>query len=248
MNHGKIMMLVLAVSLGGCNGSAPTSDRASQSAGAIAPVAVPIEQSKASQGKSDMSSLESVLTVFSSKDGMRWDSYDSVSGVQWRDPAPVENPDATESRESRYRSGNILLTGFGMVDVPDGKVGADAGVKQDNEGNSGITLNGDVNSVRSVAIMKFYPSENYQDILQQQLGGAGAMKLIADQCALDYGTTAENTKKNMFYQISLPAGGLLYAEAYVDEEGGKNTPGSTTFEFTTEKPTQRIASMRCRES
>lgn len=241
MNHIQIMTLALAVFLGGCSGSAPTGDQPTLAADTVASAVVP----KTSQGKSDMSSLESVLAVFSSKDGTRWDSYNSVPGVQWRDPAPIENPDAAESGSSSYRSGNILLTGFGMVDVPDGKVGADAGVKKDNEGNSGITLNGDANSVQSITIMKFYPSENYQEILQQQLSG-GALKLVADQCALDYGTTVENTQKNMFYQIGLPAG-LVYAEAYVDEEGGQNSPGSTTFEFSKEKPAQRIASMRCRE-
>ncbi|MBA2677750.1 MAG: hypothetical protein H0U76_05070 [Ktedonobacteraceae bacterium] len=131
--------------------------------------------------------------------------------------------------------------------MPDGNVGLTAGTKQDNEGNSGITLNGDARSVHSVSVMKFYPSDHYVEIIQRQLGATATVASIADQCRSDYGTTTENTQKNAFYQITLGQGALLYVEAYVDTEGSKYSPGSTTFVFYKDKPMQRINSMGCHE-
>jgi len=195
-----------------------------------------------------MSPLQSLLDVFASHESTGWSAFDAISGVQWRDPKPLDNPDANEPSASHYRSGNLLLSGFGEVDVPDGKVGAEAGTKKDNEGNVGITLNGDADNVQSIALLKFYPSEHYQDIIQRQLSSEATIKSIADACALDYGTTAENTQKNAFYEIRLGANATpVYAEAYVDDDGGNQGPGTTTFTFYRSKPTQRIAAMHCKE-
>lgn len=141
-----------------------------------------------------------------------------------------------------------MLIGFGIVKVPDGKHGAEAGAKQDNEGHAGVTLSGNVESVQSVAVLKFYPNENYQDILQKQFGVSTSIRLIADACVLDYGTTSVNTQKNAFYQVTLtPATRPLYAEALIDDGTESHGPGSTTFVFYRSKPTQRIAAMRCKE-
>lgn len=196
-----------------------------------------------------MSPLQSLLVVFASQEQARWSAFDATPGVQWRDPKPLDNPDARETFDSHYRSGNLLLSGFGQVEVPDGKTGAEAGTKKDNEGDVGVTLNGDAEIVQSIALLKFYPSEHYQDIIQRQLSSDVAVAPIASACALDYGTTTENTQKNAFYEIQLGANATpIYAEAYVDDDGGNQGPGTTTFVFYRSKPTQRIAAMRCKES
>ncbi|WP_346948785.1 hypothetical protein [Dyella sp.] len=196
-----------------------------------------------------MSPLQNLLGVFAATNASPWAAFDAVAGVQWRDAKPLDNPDATGPDMSHYRSGNLLLAGFGMVDVPDGKTGGEAGTRQDNEGNVGATLNGDAAAVQSIALVKFYPSENYQEILQHQLSGNAAIKPIGGSCALDFGTTAANTQKNAFYQITLGANAApVFAEAYIDDDGGNQGPGSTTFVFYRSKPAQRMEAMRCKES
>ncbi len=199
------------------------------------------------QGKRAMSPLLNLLEVFASREKPSWASFDAVPGVHWRDPKPLENPDSTSPDETLYRNGNLLLSGFGEVDVPDGNVGAEAGTKKDNEGNVGVTLNGNVASVHTVALLKFYASDNYRHIIEQQLGAGATIKPIAGPCALDYGTNAANTQRNAFYHITFAAAVPIYAEAYVDEDGGNQGPGTTTFVFYREKPTQRMAAMHCEE-
>lgn len=198
------------------------------------------------QGVRAVSPLQNILNVFASQDAASWPSFDTVPGVRWRDAKPLANPDATSIDESLYRSGNLLLSGFGEVDVPDGSVGAEAGIRKDNEGDVGVTLNGNASSVQSIALLKFYPSENYAHIIQQQLSAGATVQPISGQCALDYGTTAANTQKNTFYQVAFGAVVPIYIEAYVDEDGGNLGPGSTTFVLYRNEPIQRIAAMRCK--
>ena len=114
--------------------------------------------------------------------------------MHWRDAKPLGNPDSHSSETTHTRSGSTLLTGFGDVDVPDGKVGEEAGIKTDNEGHVGVVLNGNATTVLSIALRKFYPSDDTQDILLRQLGRRATVKRIAGRCALDYGTTAPNTQ------------------------------------------------------
>lgn len=199
------------------------------------------------QGKRAVSPLQNLLSVFASQKAAPWPSFDAVPGVRWRDTKPLENPDANNAGEAVYRSGNLLLSGFGEVAVPDGKVGADAGTREDNEGDVGVTLNGNPNNVQSIALQKFYPSDNYTHILRQQFDTSTMLAPVAGQCALDYGTTAANTQKNAFYQITFDTAASVYVEAYVDEDGGNRGPGSTTFIFTLTKPARRIAAMQCEE-
>ena len=196
-----------------------------------------------------MSPLQNLLGAFAAPNAPAWSAFDAVAGVQWRDAKPQDNPDATGPDTSHYRSGNLLLAGFGVVDVPDGKTGDEAGTRQDNEGNVGVTLNGDAEAVPSIVLVKFYPSDNYHEIIQHQLGGDASVKPAGGSCELDFGTTAANTQKNAFYQIQLGARlPPVFAEAYVDEDGGNQGPGSTTFVFYRSKPAQRMAAMRCKET
>lgn len=133
-------------------------------------------------------------------------------------------PEATHTR-----SGSTLLAGFGDVDVPDGKVGEDAGVKTDNEGHVGVVLNGNATAVLSIALRKFYPSDDTQDILLRQLGSRSTVRRIAGRCALDYGTTAPNTQNNVFFQVTIANAAVpVFAETYVDEEGGNQARARRT--------------------
>lgn len=249
MKHSPHCVLMLAVAL--MVGCKPTADQAPAQAASTAPAstlpAAIDSAAQAQQGKQDMSPLQGVLDLFSAGEAATWPAFDRVPGVQWRDGAPQDNPDSNAPDNTRYRSGTLVLSGFGMVDVPDGKSGAEAGTRQANEGEVGITLNGDAHSVRSVSLVKFYASENYREVLQNQLGPGASLKQIAGQCQLDYGTSAENTQANQFFALSLTGGKVVYTEAYVDD-GGNQGPGTTTFEFTRDKPAQKIASMRCQES
>ena len=166
--------------------------------------------------------------------------------MHWRDAKPLGNPDSHSSETTHTRSGSTLLTGFGDVDVPDGKVGEEAGIKTDNEGHVGVVLNGNATTVLSIALRKFYPSDDTQDILLRQLGRRATVKRIAGRCALDYGTTAPNTQNNVFFRVTIASAAVpVFAETYVDEEGG-NQGGATNFVFYRTRPDQRIASMKCR--
>lgn len=238
------LMVAVALMVGCKPASAPSSAQTSPAAAPAAPAAA--AAAHAEQGKQEMSPLQGLLDVFVADGGAVWSAFERVSGAQWRDPAPQDNPDSNSPENARYRSGTLLLSGFGMVEVPDGKTGAEAGTRQANEGEVGATLNGDAERVHSLVLVKFYANENYQDVLQRQFGPGVAIRSIAGQCELDYGSTAENTQANQFFEVRLTDTKIVYAEGYVDD-GGNQGPGTTTYEFTLTKPAQKIASMRCKE-
>lgn len=250
MSRRKLLLTALLASLSACGSPQPSDDvsTASSVPKAAATAAAPPVQAE-TQGKSDMSPLQNLLGVFAAPTAAAWQAFDAVHGVTWRDAQPLDNPDATGPDMSRSRSGSLLLSGFGMVDVPDGKVGEEAGTKRDNEGHVGVTLNGDAKTVQSIALVKFYPSENYQEILQRQFTGDTVIRPIGGSCELDFGTTSANTQQNAFYQITLgPHMAPIFAEAYVDDDGGNQGPGNTTFVFYRNKPAQRMEAMRCKET
>lgn len=230
-----------------CNASPGRDSLAASARMNPAPVASTAAPKDAASRKNAMTPLNQLLFILAGQ-ATPWSAFDHVSGVQWRDAKPQANPDASAPDLAYDRSGTLMLNGFGMVDVPDGQQGAEAGTKQDNEGHAGVTLSGNVESVQSIAVLKFYPSKNYQDILQKQFDGSTSIRPMADACALDYGTTAANTQDNTFYQIALGSTSTpLYAEASTDDGAESHGPGSTTLVFYRSKPTQRIAAMRCKE-
>ncbi|WP_198088260.1 hypothetical protein [Variovorax sp. E3] len=197
----------------------------------------------------DGSSLQSLLGVFGGQAAAPWSAFDSVPGVRWSDAKPLNNPDTVSPDAAHYRGGDMLLAGFGEVDVPDGKVGAQAGVRKDNEGHVGVVLHGNVSEVLSIALQKFYPSDDTQGILWRQLGNDAMVRPIAASCALDDGTSAPNTQKNVFYELGIPGIAMpVFAETYVDEDGGNQGPGVTNFVFYRSKPWQRIEGMQCKAS
>jgi len=230
-----------------CNASPGHDSMANGPRMSPAPAASAADPKDPASRKNAMTPLNQLLLILAGQ-ATPWSAFDRVSGVQWREAEPQANPDASSPNLAYDRSGTFVLNGFGMVDVPDGQQGAEAGTKQDNEGHAGVTLSGDVGSVQSLAVLKFYPSENYQDILQKQFDGSVSIRPIASTCTLDYGTTAANTQSNAFFEIVLGTTPLpLYAEAFIDDGAESHGPGSTTFVFYRSKPTQRIAAMRCKE-
>jgi hypothetical protein len=196
------------------------------------------------QGGDRMAVLNQLLLLFATEDGADWRSYEAVAGIEWSDLQPIETPEVIDPGVRFSRSGKLTLAGFDETDLPDGNAGADAGVRRGNEGESGVTLCGDASRVNEVAVVKFYPSEDYEAVLRQQFDAGATIVPEADRCAYDFGTTAENTQKNKFYRVQAGESTLVHAEVFVEEESG---PGSTTLVFYRAKPMQRIAAMQCHE-
>lgn len=245
----KHMVIVVAAMMGAaaCNSTTSAVGSADERGKKANGVATESEATSANKIHA-ASSLQSLLNVLATPNAATWSAFETVPGVHWRDSAPRSGLHVAGPNMPRHRIGTLLLTGFGEVDVPDGKLGAEAGIRKDNEGNVGVTLNGDAIGVRSVALIKFYPSKNYEEIIQNQLNGSVTIKVIANMCELDYGTTASNTQMNTFYQIDLgPRFVPIFAEVYVDEAGGNQGPGYTYFEFYRDKPQQRMTAMHCNE-
>jgi hypothetical protein len=192
------------------------------------------------------SPLEAVLAVLLSAPQVGWQAFDAIPGVRWRDATPQDNPDATGPADTRYRSGDLVLSGFGQVQVPDGQLGADAGVKEDNEGRSGLTLTGDKEHVLIAALQKFYASDDYQGVLQRQFGADAQLRVIAGTCGGD-GPAEADPVDTRFYEVALKYG-VAYVEVYSDDGVEGHGPGSTTFVFTKAKPEHRIASLGCKRS
>ncbi|WP_174968758.1 hypothetical protein [Burkholderia lata] len=232
---------VLLIGLNACERAAPPASPTAAPASAASLPAAHVPETAAA------SPLQTLLGVFGGTKPATWPAFDNVHGVHWSDAKPLGNPDSHSPVATHYRGGSMLLTGFGDVDVPDGKVGDEAGVRKDNEGRVGVVLNGNAAAVLSIALRKFYPSDDTQDILLRQFGGNAAVKRIAGRCALDYGTTSPNTQRNVFYRVSIDNAAVpVFAETYVDEDGGNQGPGATNFVFYRTRPDQRIASMQCK--
>ena len=223
-----VAIAVLMVGVIACNATSSALELTGVSSAGKAAKGVTI--ATAAKELNATSSLKNLLYVFATQNAAAWSAFDTVPGVHWRDAKSRSSLQGASPDMSHYRSGSLLRIGFGDVDVPDGKLGAEAGVRKDNEGKVGVTLNGDANDVRSVTLLKFYPSKNYREIIQNQLNDDASVKLIADTCELDYGTTAPNTQMNTFYQIDMsPRAVPVFAEVYVDEDGGNQGPGYTYF-------------------
>lgn len=194
-----------------------------------------------------MTPLANLLTLYATAHSAGWNTFDvAVDGVEWSDPEVVaESEERTPG--THVRSGRLVLVGFGENDLPNGKTGPDADYERGNEGRAGVTLNGTSEEVTSIAVMKFYPDADYVQVLRAQFAGDAKVHLIADRCVLAEGSRVgePNTSRNQFFQVSLPGGTTLYAEGSVQEDGGKYSPGSTTYFFYRSRPAERIASMQC---
>lgn len=207
--------------------------------------AAPPTEHRATTGKSGMSALQNLIVAYATPPSPGWEAFGSIQGVAWNDQSATHDPDARP--ENAYsRSGKLTLAGFGETDLPNGKTGVDADYVRGNEGRAGLTLNGTKDQVTSIAVMKFYADQDYVKVLQAQFG-AGSVQPITRTCRLAEGTSTgeANYARNAFFRVSLPGGRSAFAEASVDEEGAKYTPGSTTYFFYRSEPTERIQSMAC---
>lgn len=240
----SIPILLFSFALSGCKATDTEAPPAPDSTQAQPSKIETAEDTK--EGKLEMSALANLLSTYASASNNGWDVFDAVPGVTWTEQGKVENPDAKP--ENAYsRSGKLLLTGFKETDIPNGKAGPDADYVRGNEGASGVTLNGTEERVTSIAVNKFYPDSNYLKVLEAQLGAGDFIQPITSSCLLAEGTTTgeANYARNQFFKLSLASGSTLFAEGTADEEGGKYSPGSTTYFFYKEEPSERISSMNC---
>lgn len=154
------------------------------------------------------SALSNLLAVFVSDQGRQWMAYASIPGVTF-DKAPGEYADGKYDQD-----GHLLLAGFGRAKLPNGKSGVDYAEVDGNEGESGVTLVGDVSHVQSMSIKKFYFTEDYQDTLRRQFPNTNTVERIAHGCAAE--EDAEIAANNEFFRINLDNGDVTYIEAYLE--------------------------------
>lgn len=237
MHQGKIIVLAAVLMLAACRPS-PTEDAELPDSGSSVAAAPVAQVTPAVEARSDTSPLLDTLALFASEPGQHWDAYVAVPGVIWLENAPVEYMDGKYAQKGR-----LLLAGFGAAKLPNGKTGADYAMVEGNEGESGATLDGDSERVHAISVRKFYFSEDYQGILQRQIGTSNSIKRIADSCTPE--EDAEVLGNNAFFEVSLSGGQTVYVEAFL-EAGGKYSPGYTVFDFQRDKPIARISQLGCR--
>lgn len=161
-----------------------------------------------------------LLEMLAGAAGRDWHAYETLAQVGWRDAGPVENPDVGDPQARFSRFGSLLLIGFGLAELPDAGSGLEAGVRIGNEGESGLTLSGSAEAVEEVEVVKFYACDDPAAVLRQQLIGRAGEGQVLIRC-----------DSGCHFQVRLPGGGIVLAQAWVEEEGEMFGPGSTTFVF-----------------
>lgn len=130
-----------------------------------------------------------------------------------------------------YRKGvrsTITLHGFEATPLPDGAVGADAGVRAGNAGESSLTLAGDDAAVHVLAVRKFVAQTDYGHMLRQQLN-AGDVLVRRDGTCDD--PTQHAADAVIGYWLMLDGAALPLSVSASVEDGGRQGPGYTDFEF-----------------
>jgi hypothetical protein len=173
-----------------------------------------------------MSALGDILRVFTSRQRVAWHDFSHCTSVTWRDAEPIQNSDVANTQATHYRSGTLLLLGFAAAELPNGGYGNDAGVAYDNEGYASVSLIGDAEYVYRVEVMKYYPSLNYQEIIQWQ---------VADGICAEFSANPRQGLAINRHSTGLVSDVVLYIVAHTDELGSRYGPGSTTFVFHKDK-------------
>lgn len=235
MKNECYVLIFAATCLTACQPSVPSDAGVQPTASAPAspPAPTVIENTK----RQEASPLLNLLETFVSDEGKQWTAYNAVPQVTWLGLPPIEYADGRYSQK-----GQLLLVGFGSNKIPNGKEGAEYKTIDGNEGQSGVTLDGDAKQVQSVSVKKFYFTEEFEQALRQQFDSSVTVKSIAHGCAPD--EDAEIAGKNMFFEISLPHGSTVYAEVFL-EAGGKYSPGYTVFDFNRTSLDARIKELGC---
>ena len=109
------------------------------------------------------SSLRDALVVLAAAHPPAWAQVKALPGLGELAPA-----DGVRIYPVAVR-GKTTLAGFGEAPLPDGKVGADAGLRTGNAGEASVTFAGDATTALLVVVRKFYPSTDYAKILRAQL-------------------------------------------------------------------------------
>jgi hypothetical protein len=174
-----------------------------------------------------MSALGDILSVFASPQRVGWHAFSDVKGVAWRDARPIQNAETRDSQATHHRNGTLLLLGFGAAELPNGEYGPDANIAYDNEGYASVTLVGSAEFVQRIEVVKFYPSLNYQEIIQWQVTDGICAEFSANP---HQGLAISRNSDSLVNQVA------LYIIAYTDELGGRYGPGSTTLVFHKDKP------------
>jgi hypothetical protein len=182
-----------------------------------------------------MSPLESILRLFASHQNASWNLFAGLPLIEWRDVQPsaieFENPQERTANNTHVRNGNLLLLGFGDVDMPDAELGCDSVVVKRNEGHSSLALIGDAAGVHWIVVQKFYPSHQPEDIIHAQwVAEASANRPML--CRLDSSDQkdAENTLSSQWKMVfnDMPS---LCLDFFVDALGTRYSPGTTTLIF-----------------
>lgn len=237
-----VPVFVLSLAVLGCKPQA--NSEATQVSKPTMPVkAVPGSHTSISQQGKSMS-LQSVVAVFTAGAHTTWSELDRIKEVRWNDSVPIRNDDVKSLDEQYSRSGKLVLTGYETMATPDEGVGADAGTREANEGESGITFTGNKDEVFSATVMKFGQESDYAEILDKQLGGSYAVKPLAAQCKYEFGSKANNESQTAFFSFVSASGAPAYAEM-MQQDGGNSGPGYTLLTVYRKEPADRIKVMGC---
>ncbi|PWB82992.1 MAG: hypothetical protein C3F11_09020 [Methylocystaceae bacterium] len=198
--------------------------------------------SASAEARAGAGPLETLLIAFAQ--GKRDKDIAALSDIEWRGFVYPEDSEKDLGVTYHLRGG-LRLNGFGEVDFPVG-VGANAAHKKGNEGDASIdVIFHSAKGARGIELQKFYPSGNYQEILQRQLS-AGTVTLLADNCKTDgYGDLPDD-EHTAFFRIDFPAAPTpVFVRAGRNEDGGKNSPGETFLSFSLFTPGSDMTKRSC---
>ena len=241
-----IIALITAGSLTACKPNVPATNEALE-------IQASAEISENAASSSPVSSVQSasplanVMAAFISTTPTAWNAFDHVADIKWRDASAVLRAGKNDKKGVLVRNGTLLLQGFGEIPVPDGKVGAAAGIKNENEGLSALSLSGSDTEVETIAISKFRPNDNYAEVISRQFSNDVTLTLIAKNCANEYSRSAGNNGNYQFFRLNFSNNRAVYMEGSVDKDGGNSGPGYTAYIFYRTEPIDRIKQMSCQQ-
>lgn len=147
-------------------------------------------------------------------------SWEQVAGLP--DIGALQPGNAVGSHRSA-RFVPMTLSGFGAAVLPDGGVGVDAGTRDGNAGDAGVTFAGDAQAVHLIAVRKSLPETAYARVLRDQLRPTDRLVRQDGVCDEAAGPTG--------YWLVLEGGAVPLTVSASIDAGGKYDAGFTDFEF-----------------
>lgn len=166
--------------------------------------------------------LRGALVVLASEQPPSWARLQAVPGL------PPLAPADGIGRYPTGRSARLTLAGFDTAVLPDGGVGAEAGIREGNEGEAMATFAGTEDSVRTLIVRKFHPRTDYARTLRAQLQPRDRL-VRRDGVCDDAAPVAADAPTE--YWLALDGGERTLAVSASVDPGGRNGPGYTDFEF-----------------